>query len=257
MNILISNDDGYFSIGIQALREAISNAGHRVFLVAPDRDYSACGMSITVRSPITVREIGVDQYAVSGTPVDCVALALGGLIKSPIDMVVSGVNNGANLCDDVLYSGTVAAAMEGRRLTLPSLAMSIPATKPQHYSTAAAIAVDLIENITSFPAESDISVLNVNVPDVPLSNLKGIRSTILGRRAAPVPHEEKMTEKGVKQCWIGAVGEFERIDNNGVLFDFQSVEQGYVSLTPLKAELFNRGYQHVCERWLASESNFS
>jgi len=116
MNILISNDDGYFSNGIVCLRDSLLKAGHQVFVVAPDRDYSACSLSITLRKPVTVRSVGENEYAVSGTPVDCVSLALGGLIKSPIDIVVSGINNGANLADDVFYSGTAAAAMEARRL---------------------------------------------------------------------------------------------------------------------------------------------
>jgi len=251
MNILISNDDGYFSEGIQNLRKALVKKGHEVFMVAPDRDYSACGMSISVRSPLTVRKLGHNQYAVSGTPVDCIALALGGLISQPIDLVVSGINNGANLCDDVLYSGTVAAAMEARRLANPSIAISIPAAQPNYYSTASELAVELIDKIEDFPDKHEIALLNVNVPDVNIHDLKGFKATVIGRRHKPISHRETVSEKGVRQCWLGGVGSFvEEEFDEASLYDHQCIALGYASVSPVKAEWIHKPYVDSCQLWL-------
>ena len=253
MNILISNDDGYFSDGIQCLRDSLLDAGHQVFMVAPDRDYSACSMSITLRQPVTIRSVANNEYAVSGTPVDCVAVALGGLIKGTIDLVVSGINNGANLSDDVFYSGTAAAAMEARRLKYPSIAVSIPQVKPKHFATAASVVNSLIDKIETLPNKEELAFLNVNVPDVTLDELKGLKSTALGLRNKPEPHREEMSEKGVRHCWLGGVGSFVEPESQGqmnLIYDHQCIEEGYASITPIKSEWLHQPFLNQCQQWL-------
>ena len=251
MNILISNDDGYFSEGIECLRDNLIKAGHQVFVVAPDRDYSACSMSITLRKPVAVRSVGVNEYAVSGTPVDCVGIALGGLIKSPIDIVVSGINNGANLSDDVFYSGTAAAAMEARRLKYPCIALSIPEVQPKHYETAASVVIELIAKIDDLPNFDELAFLNVNVPDLDKQKLKGLKATALGRRKKPEPHREVISEKGARQCWLGGVGDFvDPEENVDILYDHQCIKQGYASITPIKAEWVHKAFLEGCDQWL-------
>ena len=253
MNILISNDDGYFSKGIQCLKQSLLEVGHKVFLVAPDRDYSACGMSITLRAPVTVREISVNEFAVSGTPVDCVGIALGGLLKTPIDLVISGINNGANFSDDVFYSGTAAAAMEARRLRLPSIAVSIPSTQPKHYATATNVVNVLISRLSSLPNFEELAFLNVNVPDISLDQLQGLTATALGKRHRPEPHREEISDKGVRHCWLGGVGDFVVTeDSAGMITDHQCVEQGFASITPIKAEWLNKPYIAKCQDGLDS-----
>ncbi len=254
MNILISNDDGYFSSGILCLKQSLLKAGHRVFLVAPDRDYSACGMSITLRVPVTVRKIAEHEYAVSGTPVDCVGIALGGLLETPIDIVISGINNGANFSDDVFYSGTVAAAMEARRLQFPSIAVSIPNAQPKYYETAASVVNKLIECLPSLPNSEELAFLNVNVPDLSLDQLKGLKATTLGRRHSPIPHREEVSDKGIRHCWMGGVGDFVAEQNStDMLSDHQCVEQGFASITPIKSEWLNKPFIATCQNWLDSE----
>jgi len=254
MNILISNDDGYFSEGIQALKKGLEKNGHQVFLVAPDRDNSACGMSITVRSPLTVRKISETEYAVNGSPVDCVVLALGGLIAEPIDIVVSGINNGANLSDDVFYSGTVAAALEARRLTNPSIAVSVVELQPKHYDTAVHVVEQLLTKIADLPEKEQLAFLNVNVPDVAAEELAGIKATHLGKRLPSEKHKTEVTAKGVTQCWIGPAGQFDRKatqqSDDSVLYDFACVEAGYASVTPVKAEWRHADYVDACSQWL-------
>ena len=251
MNILISNDDGYFSEGIECLRDKLIAAGHYVFVVAPDRDYSACGMSITLRQPVTVRSVGVNEYAVSGTPVDCVGVALGGLVKEKIDLVVSGINNGANLADDVFYSGTAAAAMEARRLKYPSIAVSIPSVQPKHYDTAASVAIKLIQKLDDLPYREELGFINVNVPDLPEENLKGLKATALGSRLSPESHREVVSEKGARHCWLGKVGAFvEPSENSHVLYDHQCIEQGFASVTPIKAQWLHEPFLKSCSEWL-------
>jgi 5'-nucleotidase len=257
MNILISNDDGYFSDGIRCLKRSLLDAGHNVFLIAPDRDNSACGMSITLRKPVTVRKIAEQEYAATGTPVDCVGLALGGLIEEPIDLVVSGINNGANLSDDVFYSGTAAAAMEARRLRYPSIAMSIPEVLPEHYETAAYVVNYLINKLDVLPNKEELAFLNVNVPDVAIDDLKGIKAASLGRRDSPKPHEEEVSLKGARHCWLGAVGNFMEgsyVDGSSdYLCDHELINLGYASVTPIRAEWLHQKYLQSCEQWLESK----
>lgn len=251
MNILISNDDGYFSEGIQTLKKGLIALGHKVFLVAPDRDNSACGMSITVRQPITVREIGENEYAISGTPVDAIVLATGGLVTEKIDIVISGINNGANLCDDVFYSGTVAAAMEARRFVNPAIALSIPVLRPQYYETAVYVVGQLLDRIDKIPNKQELAFLNVNVPDVAIDELNGMKASCLGMRLPSVKHKTEITKKGVMQCWIGPAGDFDISFNSEFPFDHECIKQGYASVTPIKAEWVNTPYINDCAKWLA------
>ena len=253
MNILISNDDGYFSEGIQCLKDSLLDAGHQVFMVAPDRDYSACSMSITLRQPVTVRSVANNEYAVSGTPVDCVAVALGGLIQDSIDLVVSGINNGANLSDDVFYSGTAAAAMEARRLKYPSIAVSIPQLKPKYYVTATSVVNSLIDKIETLPSKDELAFLNVNVPDIALDELKGLKSTALGQRNKPEPHREEVSEKGVRHYWLGGVGSFVEPKSGsqaGLMYDHECIKEAYASITPIKSEWLHQPFLSQCQQWL-------
>lgn len=253
MHILISNDDGYFAEGIQVLYTALKDSPHSVTMVAPDRDNSACSSFITLREPVTVRRLEDSAYAISGTPTDCVCVAMGGLIKEPIDLVVSGINNGTNMGDDVLYSGTVAAALEARRLGLPNIALSVTERRPRHYQTAVSVLFDLLDKIETFPRSDEIAMLNVNVPDVPYDELKGLKTAALGARTAPVPHRTEITEKGVHNVWLGAAGHFDpEQHNDDLLYDFQAVELGYAAVTPIRGELLNKPYLEETASWLGS-----
>jgi len=207
-------------------------------------------MSITVRSPLTVRSLRSDEYAVSGSPVDCVNLALGGLIEEPIDIVISGINNGANLCDDVFYSGTVAAVMEGRSLKTTNIAVSIPELCPKHYETAVHVVSELLGRIDTLPNKNEIAFLNVNVPDVPVSELLGIKATTLGKRLVSKPHKTEISPKGVMQCWIGKVGDYDISAQVGTE-DYQCLHDGFASVTPIKAEWVHEKFRSECEAWLS------
>ena len=180
LNILISNDDGVYAEGIDVLYAYLKKAGHKVKVVAPDRNQSAASHSLTLEYPLRVQKINKEDYlAVKGTPTDSVYLAVNSLLDTKPDIVISGINNGANLCDDVIYSGTVAAAVEGRNLGLPAIAVSLCGNT--HYDTAAEIVGRIIDRIEECPIPSD-RILNINVPDLPVEQVKGVRVTRLGRR---------------------------------------------------------------------------
>ena len=172
MHILVSNDDGIHAPGIKALEAAMQTLAQRVTVVAPDRNRSGASNSLSLNNPIRVQEIEPDHYSVQGTPTDCVHLAITGLLDSEPDMVVSGINHGSNVGDDILYSGTVAAAIEGRSLGLPSIAFSLNGPDFKYYSTAAEVAKLLVSQVIRQPLPAQ-TILNVNIPDVPFSELKG------------------------------------------------------------------------------------
>ncbi|WP_163144515.1 5'/3'-nucleotidase SurE, partial [Arhodomonas sp. KWT] len=178
MRILVSNDDGYRAPGLRALAAALDRHAE-VVVVAPERDRSGASNSLTLDTPVRVWPVREGVFRVEGTPTDCVHLAVTGLIDPEPDMVVSGINAGANLGDDVLYSGTVAAAMEGRHLGLPAVAVSLAGNEPTHYDTAAAVAERLLEQLRRDPLPAD-TILNVNVPDLPLERIAGFEATRLG-----------------------------------------------------------------------------
>ena len=232
MHILISNDDGYQAAGIRYLAEGLSDLGD-ITVVAPDRDRSGASNSLTLDLPIRAVEVGERRYRVEGTPTDCVHLAVTGLLDDDPDMVVSGINAGANMGDDVLYSGTVAAATEGRFLGLPAIAVSLVTHDPTHYATAARVAAMLVQRLTSDPLPAD-TILNVNVPDVPWGELRGFEATRLGQRHRSEPLIPATDPRNRPIYWIGPPG---REQDAGPGTDFHAVRRGYVSVTPIQVDL--------------------
>ncbi|PHS68759.1 MAG: 5'/3'-nucleotidase SurE [Methylophaga sp.] len=232
MKILISNDDGYMAEGIKSLAEALSNLGE-ITVVAPDRNRSGASNSLTLENPLRVNRLDNGTYRVEGTPTDCVHLAITGLLEDEPDMVVSGINAGANLGDDVLYSGTVAAAMEGRFLGLPAIAISLASHTGVHYETAAWVAEKLVKQLlqTALPADT---ILNVNVPDIPISEISGFESTRLGHRHKAEPIIKEFDPRGRAMYWVGPAGEEQ---DAGPGTDFDAIRRGAVSVTPLQVDL--------------------
>jgi len=253
VHILISNDDGYDAPGLTALAQALRSQYHTVSIVAPKENKSGCGMGMTLRKPINVEQRALNEFEVDGTPVDCIYLALHNLIKQPVDLVISGINSGANLADDVFYSGTFAAAMEARRLYLPSIALSITSKEVSHYDTAAYIATQLANELPRLEYKSLLAVLNVNVPDVPMTDVRGFKATILGERLSPVSPEEVSLDSahGIRQFILGPAGDFAR-KKRSVAVDYQAIEDGFVSVTPLSGKLENRAYLNDTQAWLDS-----
>jgi 5'-nucleotidase len=232
MHVLVSNDDGYLAPGIRILAKALS-ASARVTIVAPERDRSGASNSLTLDYPIRVGREGEGVYRVEGTPTDCVHLAITGLLDDEPDMVMSGINAGANLGDDVLYSGTVAAATEGRTLGLPAVAISLVATTPSHYDTAARVASILLERLRNDPLPAD-TILNVNVPDLPWEALSGFEATRLGQRHRAEPVIRAEDPRGRPIYWIGPPGPEQ---DCGPGTDFHAVARGAVSITPIQVDL--------------------
>ena len=232
MKILVSNDDGYLATGINTLTAALEKVAD-VVVVAPDRNRSAASNSLTLKVPLRVSEVAPERYKVDGTPSDCVHLALTGFLDFVPDLVVSGINHGANLGDDVIYSGTVAAAMEGRFLGLPTIAVSLVGNSLQHFDTAAAVASELVQKIERAPLASDV-VLNLNVPDISLGDLKGIQATRLGFRHKSEQILKDTDPYGRPIYWVGPAGDGQ---DAGEGTDFFAVAQGYASVTPLKVDL--------------------
>ncbi|APJ14131.1 MULTISPECIES: 5'/3'-nucleotidase SurE [Aeromonas] len=231
MRILVSNDDGVHAKGIRALSEALAACGE-VIVVAPDRNRSGASHSLTLEVPLRVTRIAETGYhAVKGTPTDCVHLAVNELVRPEPDMVVAGINHGANLGDDVIYSGTVAAATEGRHLGFPSLAISL--VGKTHFATAAHYAAQLVRGMMVHPLPAD-QILNVNVPDLPLDQIKGIRVTRLGNRHRAESVICSEDPRGQPIYWIGPPGSQQ---DAGEGTDFAAIEQGYVSITPLTIDM--------------------
>ncbi|MGH8218039.1 MAG: 5'/3'-nucleotidase SurE [Steroidobacteraceae bacterium] len=250
MKILVSNDDGYRAEGILRLREALTPLG-TVTIVAPDRNRSGASNSLTLDVPLRVFEAEPAVYYVIGTPTDCVHLAISGLFDFEHDMVVAGVNDGPNLGDDVLYSGTVAAAIEGRFLGLPSLALSLctDAASGRHFDTGARVARQLIEQLLAKPLEERALILNVNVPDVPFEQLRGLRATRLGFRHRSKHVIEARDPRGRPVYWVGPAGPEQ---DAGPGTDFHAVAQGFVSVTPLSIDLTRHATVGRLAGWLDS-----
>ncbi|MEN9756845.1 MAG: hypothetical protein RL755_1032 [Pseudomonadota bacterium] len=232
MHILVSNDDGYLAEGLIALATALSEHA-TISVVAPDKNRSAASNSLTLDMPLRATLAHNGFMKVDGTPTDCVHLAITGLLDNEPDMVFAGINHGANLGDDVLYSGTVAAATEGRFLGLPAVAMSLVGDHPSHFDTAAQVAVILLKQILSNPLP-DNTILNVNVPDVPFSELKGFKACRLGQRHKSEPIISSEDQRGRRIYWVGAAGA-EQDAGEGT--DFYAINNGYVSVTPLQLDL--------------------
>ncbi len=232
MHILLSNDDGYLAEGLVALAKALADCG-TISVVAPDRNRSAASNSLTLDMPLRATLAHNGFTKVDGTPTDCVHLAITGLLETEPDMVFAGINHGANLGDDVLYSGTVAAATEGRFLGLPAVAISLVGDHPEHFETAAQVAVILLKQIFAHPLPEN-TILNVNVPDLPFSELKGFQACRLGQRHKSEPIIQREDQRGRRIYWVGAAGE-EQDAGEGT--DFHAINNGYVSVTPLQLDL--------------------
>ena len=234
MRVLVSNDDGVDAPGIRVLAECLGTVGD-VVVVAPDRDRSGASNSLTLNAPLRVLPMENNYYRVAGTPTDCVHLALAGLLDEEPDMVVSGINNSANLGDDVIYSGTVSAAMEGRFLGLPAIAVSLVTQDHtgHHYDSAAKAVLLLMQRLLVDPLPAD-TILNVNVPDRPWSEIGGFEVTRLGRRHRSEPCIAQTDPRGRPIWWIGPAGE---VDDAGPGTDFDAIRRGLVSVTPIHVDL--------------------
>lgn len=232
MRILISNDDGVFAPGIQALARELETIA-QIIVMAPDRNRSGASNSLSLSRPLRVKQLENGQYSVEGTPTDCVHLALTGFLKQEIDLVVSGINDGGNLGDDVLYSGTVAAAMEGRYLGLPAIAVSMVGENIEYYETAAKIVKQVILKFKTERLASQ-TILNINVPNLPLDKIKGIEVTRLGKRHCSEPTVSALDPRGKTIYWIGAPG---CASDAGQGTDFFAVNRGFVSITPIHLDM--------------------
>jgi len=246
MRILVSNDDGYFAPGITLLAEALGQLGE-VTVVAPERDRSGASNSLTLDRPLTVRRAPNGFFSVNGTPTDCVHIAVTGLLDFTPDVVVSGINLGANMGDDTIYSGTVAAAVEGYLLGIPSVALSLTSKVGEHFQSAIGIALQMVERLRRAPFGEPV-LLNVNIPDVEPGELAGIEVTRLGRRHKAEPVVRMQTPRGETAYWIGPAG---GAADAGPGTDFHAVENRRVSVTPLRMDLTHGGQLPRAKEWLA------
>ena len=249
MRVLVSNDDGVDAPGIGMLADELRGAGHEVTVVAPDRDRSGASNSLTLDLPIRTKRIDHHTCSVAGTPTDCVHLALTGLLEYEPDIVVSGINNSANLGDDVIYSGTVSAAMEGRFLGLPAVAVSLVTHnhQAQHYRTAARAAVEIVKRLKVDPLPAD-TILNVNVPDLPWHEVRGFEVTRLGNRHRSEPCIPQSDPRGRTVYWIGSAGPEQ---DAGPGTDFHAVRTGYISITPIQVDLTRHQVLERVASWVS------
>ncbi|MDR2789188.1 MAG: 5'/3'-nucleotidase SurE [Candidatus Accumulibacter sp.] len=245
MRILLSNDDGYFSPGIEHLARALSSIAE-ITVVAPERDRSGASNSLTLDRPLSLRQSANGFYYVNGTPTDCVHLAVTGMLDEMPDMVVSGINNGANMGDDTIYSGTVAAATEGYLLGISSVAVSLCSKAGVHYETAARVALEVVRMVRQ--RETEPVLLNVNVPDIPFDALKGWTVTRLGKRHKAESVVRTMTPRNETVYWVGAAGEAQ---DAGEETDFHAVAGGQVSITPLQIDLTHNAQLAMLRSWLS------
>ena len=246
MKILVSNDDGYFAPGITLLAEALRQLGE-VTVVAPERDRSGASNSLTLDRPLTVRRAPNGYFSVNGTPTDCVHIAVTGLLDFMPDVVVSGVNLGANMGDDTIYSGTVAAAAEGYLLGIPSVALSLTSKTGEHFQSAIGIALQILERLKRRPFAEPV-LLNVNVPDIAPDALAGVEVTRLGRRHKAEPVVKLKTPRGETAYWIGPAG---GAADAGPGTDFHAVEANRVSVTPLRMDLTHSEQLEKAKVWLS------
>lgn len=245
MRILISNDDGYQAPGIEALAAAIADVAGHIDVIAPERNRSAASSSLTVIDPLRVFRAANGFLYVNGTPSDCVHLAITGLLDVLPDMVISGINAGANLGDDVIYSGTVAGAIEGRFLGYPAIAVSMNSYTPNHYSSGARAACELVKRIQQVPLPGE-SILNVNVPDLPWDDIRGWQVTRLGNRHRAEHIIQDKDPRGEPLYWIGSAGQEQ---DAGPGTDFHAISNGYISVTPLKIDLTRYDHLDSLGKW--------
>ncbi len=247
MHILITNDDGYLAPGLRVLAETLSTIA-RVTVVAPDRNKSGASNSLTLMRPLRAEMSPQGFYRVDGTPTDCVHIAISGLLEDKPDMVVSGINAGPNLGDDVLYSGTVAGAIEGRSLGLPAIAVSTAGRPVRHYQTAADITCQIVQRLVENPLPED-SILNVNVPDCAPGDILSIQATRLGFRHKAEPTVKQTDPYGLPIYWVGPPGEAQ---DAGPGTDFYCIEHQQVSVTPLQIDLTRHSHIENLQSWLST-----
>lgn len=248
MRILISNDDGYFAPGLACLAEHLAKIAE-IVVVAPERDRSGASNSLTLDRPLKLRKAASGFYYVNGTPTDCVHLAVTGMLDYQPDMVVSGINAGANMGDDTIYSGTVAAATEGYLLGIPALAVSLVGRDLTHYETAARVAADLVQRFDGQTHQSPW-LLNLNVPDVPFEQLQGMEVTRLGKRHKAEPVIKAQSPSGETVYWVGAAG---KAQDAGEGTDFNALSLQRVSLTPLQIDLTQYAQIDAVKIWLEKQ----
>jgi 5'-nucleotidase len=247
MRILLSNDDGYFAPGLAVLSATLKTQGHDVTVVAPERDRSGASNSLTLDRPLMVRQSPAGFHYVNGTPTDCVHLAVTGLLPELPDMVISGINHGANMGDDTVYSGTVAAATEGFLLGIPSVAVSLANMQAENFETAALFVADLVRRFSSQPFPEHV-LLNVNVPDLPADKISGFDVTRLGRRHKAQDTVKTINPRNQTMYWVGAAG---GAQDAGPGTDFYAIAQGRISVTPLQLDLTRYTQMQLVEKWLA------
>lgn len=245
MRILLSNDDGYFAPGLAALAEALSGLGE-VVVVAPEQNRSGASNSLTLDRPLHLKKAANGFYFVNGTPTDCVHLAVTGMLDDLPDIIVSGINHGANMGDDTIYSGTVAAATEGYLFGIPSIAISLTSFESNNFATAGLVARQLVERFIRDPIREPV-LLNVNVPDIPNADLKGMEVTRLGRRHKAEPVIKMTSPRKETVYWIGAAG---AAADAGPGTDFNAIERGVVSITPLQIDLTHATQLPAIRQWM-------
>ena len=247
MKLLLSNDDGVYAAGLAAMAEALADLAE-IRVIAPERDHSGASNSLTLNRPLMLQKAANGFMWVDGTPTDCVHLGLSARFGFAADRVVSGINTHANLGDDVLYSGTVAAAMEGRFLTYPAIAISLVNAGNNHFDTAARVVRQLLQSPKSLSVPPR-TVLNINVPDVPFRDLRGSRITRLGHRAKGGEPQEILDPRGRKRYWLALAGAG---DDAGEGTDFAAIEAGYVSVTPIHADMTRHDAFESLQNWIRS-----
>ncbi|PTQ88329.1 5'/3'-nucleotidase SurE [Agitococcus lubricus] len=254
MHILLSNDDGVFAPGLAALAESLSRIA-KVTVMAPETERSGYSSALTLDRPLRPIQLDNGFWSVNGTPADCVYLALNGFFDDEPDFVVTGINSGANLGDDVIYSGTVGAALEGRFLGKPALAVSLAGAKVKHHTepSAFAVAADLVKALIEHWHELNLpahNIINMNVPDLPIEAIKGFKLTQLGKRQRGLSVQKSHDPRGRAVYWIGLMGEPEPAHKDT---DFAVIEQGYVSLTPLQTDLTSHEALPPLADWLVKK----
>jgi 5'-nucleotidase len=245
MRILLSNDDGYFAPGLAALAESLQGLGE-IVVVAPEQNRSGASNSLTLDRPLLLKKAASGFYFVNGTPTDCVHLAVTGMLDQLPDIIVSGINLGANMGDDTIYSGTVAAATEGYLLGIPSIAISMTSFEGNNFASAGRVARELVERFIRNPIREPV-LLNVNVPDIPYAELKGMEVTRLGRRHKAEPVVKMISPRKETVYWVGAAG---AAADAGPGTDFNAVERGFVSITPLQIDLTHTAQLSSIDQWM-------
>lgn len=245
MRILLSNDDGYFAPGLAALADALSGLGE-IVVVAPEQNRSGASNSLTLDRPLLLKKAASGFHFVNGTPTDCVHLAVTGMLDELPDIIVSGINLGANMGDDTIYSGTVAAATEGFLLGIPSIAISLTSFEGRNFEAAGRVARELVERFIRDPIDGPV-LLNVNVPDIPFTDLKGMEVTRLGRRHKAEPVVKMTSPRHETVYWVGAAG---AAADAGPGTDFNAVERGCVSITPLQIDLTHTAQLSAIDYWI-------